>query len=174
MSRPGPSVFKNGLIAQNVKTMNIKRIIDLIFIFQPASRQPFLCGSLISVGLGTALAYRENGTIAWSLFLLTLTGIAGAHLAVNLLNDYFDYLYGADPAHPPRPLSGGSQVIQEGLETPAEYLAQALICGAVAAACALYVALLTGPFVFAPGPAGRAARLLLFRPAADFKLARLW
>lgn len=129
--------------------MNIKRVLNLIFLFPRASRLPFLCGSLISVGLGTALAYRESGTFAWSLFLLTLTGISGAHLAVNLLNDYYDYLYGADPSHPPRPLSGGSQVIQEGLETPDEYLAQAMLCGSVAVACALCLAWLAGPLVLA-------------------------
>ncbi|MEW5785444.1 MAG: prenyltransferase [Bacillota bacterium] len=125
----------------------MKRFFYLLRLFPRASRMPFLSGSLISVGLGTALAYNEHGFFDPARFALTLLGMAGAHLAVNIFNDYFDYRYGADTAHPPRPLSGGSQVIQEGLETADEYLAQALICSGVAVAAALILARLAGPLV---------------------------
>ena len=128
-------------------TIRLKRCFTLLLLFPRASRLPFLAGSLISVGLGTVLAYRECGSFAPFRFGLTILGMAGAHLAVNLLNDYFDYRYGVDSAHPPRPLSGGSQVIQEGLETPREYLAQALACGAVAILSALCLSYLAGPLV---------------------------
>ncbi len=121
----------------------MKRILLLIKLFPRASRLPFLVGSLIPVALGTSLAYREAGLFDHSRLLLTLLGITGAHLCVNLFNDYFDHRYGADTSHPPRSLCGGSQVLQEGLETPAETLAQALLCAALATGAALALAITT-------------------------------
>lgn len=115
----------------------MKRLLELLKYFPRASRLPFLAGSLTPAALGISLAYRETGLFNLAALLLTLAGVTGAHLSVNLFNDYFDWLYEVDTAHPPRPLSGGSQVIQEGLETPAEIRIQALCCAAVAISSAL-------------------------------------
>lgn len=127
--------------------MKLRRTMELIRLFPGASRLPFLVGSLIPVCLGTALASAEHGLFSPLYLTLTLTGMAGAHLAVNFFNDYFDYLYEVDSLHPPRPLSGGSQVIQVGLETPAEYLGQGLVMSAVAIISALILAVITGPVI---------------------------
>lgn len=127
--------------------MKQRRAVELIRLFPRASRLPFLVGSLIPVCLGSALAYAEHGLFSPLYLALTLTGMTGAHLAVNFFNDYFDYRYDVDIPHPPRPLSGGSQVIQEGLETPAEILGQALAMSAAAAASALVLAAIAGPVV---------------------------
>jgi 1,4-dihydroxy-2-naphthoate octaprenyltransferase len=125
----------------------MKRFLELARLFPRSSRLPFLIGSVIPVGLGTALAFVERGLFAPGRFTLTVLGMAGAHLAVNFFNDYFDFRYGVDTAHPPRPFSGGSQVIQEGLETPAEVLAQALLMSGLAVAAALALAAASGPGV---------------------------
>lgn len=125
----------------------MKRLIELIKLFPRASRLPFLVASLIPVGLATALAYTEQGAFSVSRLLLVMVGMTGAHLAVNFFNDYFDYRYGVDPPHPPRPFSGGSQVIQEGLQSPAEFLGQALAMTSLALVAAVALALLSGPAV---------------------------
>lgn len=127
--------------------MKMKRALALLKLFPRASRFPFLLGSVIPVGLGAALAYHETGFFDPVRLALTMLGMAGAHLAVNFFNDYFDFRYGVDPPHPPRPMCGGSQVIQEGLETPAEVFGQALSFGIVAAATALVLAARAGPAV---------------------------
>ncbi len=134
--------------------LRLSRLPVLLRLFPRASRLPFLAGSLIPVTLGAALAHAETGAILLPRFLLTAGGMACAHLSVNMFNDYFDYRYGVDKAHPPQPLHGGSQVIQEGLESAAEYLGQALFTGAAAIAIALILALQAGPAVLlfaAPG-----------------------
>jgi 1,4-dihydroxy-2-naphthoate polyprenyltransferase len=127
--------------------MELNRLFVLIKLFPRASRLPFLAGSIIPIGLGTALAYAEAGVVIHARLFLTMLGMACAHLSVNLFNDYFDHRYGVDTAHPPRPLAGGSQVIQEGLETAEEYLGQALFMGALAAGVAVVLALQAGPAV---------------------------
>lgn len=127
--------------------MNIERLPLLIKHFPRASRLPFLAGSMIPIGLGTALAYAESGVVIHARLFLAALGMAFAHLSVNLFNDYFDYRYGVDSAHPPRPLCGGSQVIQEGLETAGETLGQALLMGAAACIVGSALALQAGPAV---------------------------
>ncbi len=128
--------------------MNFKRLAVLIKQFPRASRLPFLAGSMIPIGLGTALAYAEAGAVIHNRLFLAALGMAFAHLSVNLFNDYFDHRYGVDSAHPPRPLCGGSQVIQEGLETAGEIFGQALLMGAGAFLAAAALALRAGPAVF--------------------------
>jgi 1,4-dihydroxy-2-naphthoate polyprenyltransferase len=127
--------------------MNLKRLPVLVKQFPRASRLPFLAGSMIPIGLGTALAHTETGVVIYSRLFLAMLGMAFAHLSVNLFNDYFDHRYGVDSAHPPRPLCGGSQVIQEGLETAGEFLGQALLAGAAAIAVGVILTLRAGPAV---------------------------
>lgn len=151
--------------------MYLKRLAVLIKLFPRASRLPFLIGSLIPAGLGSTLAYVETGELKLLRLGLVLLGMAFVHLSVNMFNDYFDARYGVDTAHPPRPLSGGSQVLQEGLESEQEILWQAVLrrpgrdgghgpgvqgrCGSFALRCS-----------------GRLAGLFLLGPAPGFKLAR--
>lgn len=123
---------------------DLKRLLHLIKLFPRASRYRYLIASLVPVTLGATLSYAEHNRFCLLTFALTLVGICGAHLAVNFFNDYFDHRYGVDQPHPPRPFSGGSQVIQEGLETPKEFLAQALILTAVAVVSTLALAALAG------------------------------
>ena len=127
----------------------MKRLIELIKLFPRASRFPFLVGSLIPVGIATALAYTEQGVFSILRLLLVAVVMSCAHLAVNFFNDYFDYRYGVDPPHPPRPFSGGSQVIQEGLQSPVEFLGQALVMTSLALAATIGLTLLSGPAVLA-------------------------
>lgn len=127
--------------------MQLRRLLVLIKLFPRASRLPFLVGSIIPVLLGAALAGKEAGALNYPHLVLTLLGIAFAHLSVNLFNDYFDHRYGVDTAHPPRPLSGGSQVIQEGLESEGEYLGQAVLFGLLATSVGAALTLMAGPAV---------------------------
>lgn len=103
--------------------------------FLRLSRSPFLTAIVTPVVFATALAYRDAGRVDGLRFLLTLVGLAAAHLGANLLNDYFDFRLGADLANPWRNrFSGGSPDIVEGREKAGVFLRWGLASLAVAAA----------------------------------------
>ena len=85
------------------------------WLFLRATRLPFLTATLVPVLAGIAVAALHG---RWSLWLGFLTFLGGAfiHLALNVANDVFDHLSGADPANQtPTQFSGGSRVIHYGL-----------------------------------------------------------
>jgi 1,4-dihydroxy-2-naphthoate polyprenyltransferase len=74
------------------------------------TRLPFLSATAVPVLLGIAVA-ASHGAFAWWAALLTVVGASFAHLAINVTNDVFDTLSGADDANPtPTQFSGGSRV----------------------------------------------------------------
>ena len=85
-----------------------------------ATRLPFLSATLVPVLLGIAVAARQ-GTFDPLLAVLTVVGAAAVHLGLNVSNDVFDDVLGADRLnYTPTPYSGGSRVIQYGLLTRRE------------------------------------------------------
>jgi 1,4-dihydroxy-2-naphthoate polyprenyltransferase len=79
------------------------------------TRAPFLTATLVPVILGVAAAAHEG---SWSLWLAFLTFLGGAlvHLGLNVSNDVFDTMSGADAANrTPTQFSGGSRVVHYGL-----------------------------------------------------------
>jgi 1,4-dihydroxy-2-naphthoate octaprenyltransferase len=79
------------------------------------TRAPFLTATLVPVILGVAAAAFEG---RWSLWLAFLTFLGGAfvHLGLNVSNDVFDTMSGADAANrTPTQFSGGSRVVHYGL-----------------------------------------------------------
>jgi 1,4-dihydroxy-2-naphthoate polyprenyltransferase len=79
------------------------------------TRAPFLTATVIPVVLGVAAAATDGPWSFW-LAVLTLIGAACIHLALNVANDVFDTMSGADPANTrPTQFSGGSRVIHYGL-----------------------------------------------------------
>ena len=106
--------------------------------------------------MGTGEALREVGAVNWSLFGLALLAMALIHLGVNLTNDYFDHLSGADDINPAplSPLAGGSRAIQEGLLPPKAVLSGGLLLIALGAALGLLLAFLSGPLLLLIGAFG--------------------
>jgi 1,4-dihydroxy-2-naphthoate octaprenyltransferase len=80
-----------------------------------ATRLPFLSATFIPVGIGIAIA-AAHGYFDLPAAILTLVGAAAVHLGLNVANDVFDALQGADDLNVnPTQYSGGSRVIQYGL-----------------------------------------------------------
>ena len=74
------------------------------------TRLPFLSATAVPVLLGIAVA-AHHGFFTWWTALLTVVGGSLAHLAINVTNDIFDTLSGADEANTtPTQFSGGSRV----------------------------------------------------------------
>lgn len=119
-------------------------------------RAPFLTASIIPVILGTAIAWASFGIFNWFYFILVLIGGIAIHIGTNVANDYFDHKSGTDEVNKEfvRPFTGGSRMIQRGLMTPREVLAEALIFFAIGAAIGLYLAWQVGWIILAIGIVG--------------------
>jgi len=97
-----------------------------------ATRLPFLTATLVPVLVGIAVAGRQGHFDLW-LASLTLVGAAAVHIGLNVANDVFDALSGADDANVnPTQYSGGSRVIQRGILSLRQ---MALISAAAYATC---------------------------------------
>ena len=92
------------------KGRTIRPRLSLLWLALRTTRLPFLSATAVPVLLGIAVA-ASHGTFNWWVALLTLIGGSFAHLAINVTNDIFDTLSGADDANTtPTQFSGGSRV----------------------------------------------------------------
>jgi 1,4-dihydroxy-2-naphthoate octaprenyltransferase len=93
----------------------VKPRLALPWLILRTTRLPFLTATLVPVLLGLAIAAR-HGPFDWPIAILTVLGASFAHLAINVTNDIFDTLSGADEANVnPTQFSGGSRVLHYGL-----------------------------------------------------------
>jgi 1,4-dihydroxy-2-naphthoate octaprenyltransferase len=122
----------------------IRPRLSLGWLVLRTTRLPFLSATLIPVLLGILIALRHGAFDIW-LALLTVVGASLAHLAINVTNDIFDTLSGADEANVnPTQFSGGSRVLIYDLLTLRQLLTVALALFGGAAAIGLLLVWLTG------------------------------
>jgi len=113
--------------------------LSLGWLLLRTTRLPFLSATLVPVLLGIAVAARQ-GEFNWWLALVTIVGGSLAHLGINVSNDIFDTLSGADEANVnPTQFSGGSRVLIYDLMTLRQLAALALGLFGGAAAIGLYL-----------------------------------
>jgi 1,4-dihydroxy-2-naphthoate octaprenyltransferase len=75
-----------------------------------------LTPACFSIGVGTAAWVNGGlGTLPWGYVIIAFVGALCAHIATNVLNDYFDYTSGLDLKTQPTPFSGGSGILPRGL-----------------------------------------------------------
>ena len=99
------------------KGRTIRPRLSLFWLALRTTRLPFLTATAVPVLLGIAVA-ASHGAFTWWTALLTLIGGSFAHLAINVTNDIFDTLSGADDANTtPTMFSGGSRVVVYDLMT---------------------------------------------------------
>jgi 1,4-dihydroxy-2-naphthoate octaprenyltransferase len=104
-----------------------------------ATRLPFLTATIVPVLVGIAVAGRQGYFDLW-LAILTIIGGAAVHIGLNVANDVFDEMSGADEANVnPTQFSGGSRVIQRGLVTLTRMGLIAMASYAVAIAIGMYL-----------------------------------
>lgn len=112
-------------------------------------RVPFLVATLVSILLGTIIAWVRNSIFNLQFFLLALLGGIFLHLGANIANDYFDHRSGNDEINKEfvRPFTGGSRTIQMGLLTPRKVLTSAIVFFTAAFTIGLYLMWARGPIV---------------------------
>jgi len=122
----------------------IRPRLSLGWLALRTTRLPFLSATIIPVLLGILIALRHGEFNIW-LAVLTVVGGSLAHLAINVTNDIFDTLSGADAANlNPTQFSGGSRVLIYDLLTLRQLVAVALVLFGGAAAIGLLLVWLTG------------------------------
>ncbi len=107
------------------------------------TRPQFLLLSIILVIYGTSIALYQ-GYFNFKYFLLTLIGLISAHIAVNVLNDYFDFKSGLDLKTLRTPFSGGSGILPAGLLDPEKVYAFGILSLAFGLAIGIYLVLISG------------------------------
>lgn len=106
-----------------------------------ATRLPFLTATVVPILVGIAVAGRQGHFDLW-LAVLTLIGGAAVHIGLNVANDVFDAMSGADEENVnPTQFSGGSRVIQRGLLTLQRMGLISISAYAVGIAIGLYLVL---------------------------------
>lgn len=124
--------------------VDFKPSIGAFWRFFRVVRLPFLIATAVPVAIGGGVAL-YHGSFDLALLLLTFLGLALIHMGLNVANDYFDTVLGADPVNRrPTPFSGGSRSILYGLisESGARALYASLFGSG--AAIGLYLALTRG------------------------------
>ena len=93
----------------------VKPRLSFGFLALRTTRLPFLTATIIPVLLGILIA-ASHGSFDLAAAALTVIGAAFVQLGLNVANDVFDTVQGADDANvTPTQFSGGSRVIQYGL-----------------------------------------------------------
>jgi 1,4-dihydroxy-2-naphthoate polyprenyltransferase len=93
----------------------VKPRLSLGFLTLRTTRLPFLTATIVPVTLGILIA-ASHGRFDLVAALLTIIGACFVQLGLNVANDVFDTIQGADDANvTPTQFSGGSRVIQYGL-----------------------------------------------------------
>ena len=126
------------------KGRTIRPRLSLFWLALRTTRLPFLSATAVPVLLGIAVA-ASDGAFTWWTALLTLIGGSFAHLAINVTNDIFDTLSGADEANTtPTQFSGGSRVAVYDLVSIRGLSWLAIALFGVAAAIGLLLVAITG------------------------------
>ena len=93
----------------------VKPRLSFGFLTLRTTRLPFLTATIIPVTLGILIA-ASHGAFDLVAAILTIIGASFVQLGLNVANDVFDTIQGADDANTtPTQFSGGSRVIQYGL-----------------------------------------------------------
>ena len=111
--------------------------LSLGFLTLRTTRLPFLTATIVPVLLGILIA-ASHGAFDLVAAVLTVLGASFVQIGLNVANDVFDTVQGADDANvTPTQFSGGSRVIQYGLVTLRQMATLATVSYAIAGAIGL-------------------------------------
>ncbi len=124
-----------------------ERLANPVLRYFLATRPAFLSITLAGCLLGFATAWHAGIPVDLAGAGITLALALLAHAGVNVLNDYYDHLNGADARNNDRlyPYTGGSRFIQNGVLSPRQMLVYGLLLFAAVVAGGLWLLDRTGP-----------------------------
>lgn len=133
-------------------------------------RLPFLLLPLCCVLLAAAVVHWQLGAVNGRLLALVLIGAVSAHVAVNALNEWFDYRSGLDARTRRTPFSGGSGTLQRYPELAGYTLVVAISALVLSALIGLWLLFRQGGALLPLGLAG----LLLVVVYTPWLVRRPW
>ncbi|MCK5665838.1 MAG: prenyltransferase, partial [Thiotrichaceae bacterium] len=106
-----------------------------------ATRPHFFTIIILPILLGTAIAWHLEGVFLPLYFGLSLLAGILTHASINVLNDYFDHISGADELNetPLSPFAGGSRTIQNKILTPLETYRYGILLLIIAVSIGLFL-----------------------------------
>lgn len=133
-------------------------------------RAPFFTGSIVPVVLGTVIAWSHTNKVSWLLFVLTLLGTMALHAGANVANDYYDHKSGCDDVNREfvRPFTGGSRMIQKGLMSSREVLAESIVLYIIALVIGVYLIYVRGKIILLLGIIGALGGFFYTAPPFKF------
>jgi 1,4-dihydroxy-2-naphthoate octaprenyltransferase len=123
-------------------------------------RLPFLLLAPVCVFLAAGLAFSMTGEIDWGLLPLILFGAISAHIGVNALNEYQDFISGLDLQTERTPFSGGSGTLPENPHLAPLALRISIVAIMLTAISGLVLIYLQGSELLLPGLSGLALIVL--------------
>lgn len=115
-----------------------------IAIYFRQTRPHFLILTPVCFTLGASMAISKAGAINIRYLVVSFLGALAAHIAVNVLNDYFDFRSGLDLRTSPTPFSGGSGILPRKYMSPSAALSFGLASFSVTVAVGAYFLLARG------------------------------
>jgi 1,4-dihydroxy-2-naphthoate octaprenyltransferase len=136
------SKYLSGLSQE--RGVEVKPRLSPVWTFLLATRLPFLTATFVPILLGIAIA-ANDGFFSWGFAIATIIAGAAIHIGLNVANDIFDTVSGADDANVnPTQFSGGSRVIQYGLVSLRGMVAISAVGYAVGIGLGLYLVVARG------------------------------
>ena len=108
-----------------------------------ATLEPTLLMAVLLVSLGTVVAWQQR-SVRVDFYVLAMIGTVLSQLAVNVLNDYFDFKSGVDLKTQKTPFSGGSRFLAESLLPPEGLYRVGTISLGIAAVIGIYFVIARG------------------------------
>jgi 1,4-dihydroxy-2-naphthoate polyprenyltransferase len=114
-------------------------------------RAPFLVLAPACVLVGVGTAFWQTGSLNGWYVLLVFIGGLGAHITVNVFNEYFDYKSGLDSKTERTPFSGGSGTLQASPDLVSATLALGCLVLFITASIGIFFVWKQGLFLLLPG-----------------------
>lgn len=125
-------------------------------IWWQAFRYHFVPPSFLPAILGSILAWAIVGKFNFLYFFLTVIGVTINHIALNMTDDYYDYIQSVDQAkfREKNPYSGGSGILTNGSILPQQMFRAFMICYLITIMIGLFLTITRGWPVFLIGAFG--------------------
>lgn len=128
--------------------------------------------TIISISLGVVLAYYLNNVFRADLYLITLIGSVMLHAAANVINDYFDSLFGVDKPEAPTARYRPHPII-EGFMRPNDLMLMAIGLIISSLLIGLYLMFVSGPWALILGAIGALLAITYSGPPFNYKYKAL-
>ena len=130
----------------------------------------FIPPSIFPAVLGSLVAWGANHVFYPFYFFLVLAGVVINHMALNMMDDYFDYKHGVDRLKPEEknPFSGGSGTVSSGQIQPSAVFKASVLCFLITIAIGLYLTVARGIPVLLFGLFGGFSAVFYTAPPINF------